>query len=395
MLGGGGDRFSVYALGGYSRFDVGTDVPYNYATNGYHGGGGLRLGLSDRLAIRFDGRAVFGQEDNIAGGSAMHLVGSLGLAYFTGSRRASERDEPEPPAPIEDVPSPQQPPMAEGREPDEPAMPEAGRREPPPPPRAARLRGPSGRAEQIELGLFGSFTRYDRSFELENQIGAGVRLGYFLSDRVNIEVEGGFQTPKQKAPGTESSTFALGSASLGFNFPAGRHSFYLLGGYTHQQFADFPPYEFSDHSVHGAVGARFFLSRRVALRLEGRAIYGWDTNSGTAPWSGQVIGSAGLSFFATPPRQRTAGGVGGRSYQWYWGGQGGAIISRTNLQPYYYDPLVGGHWMISAKRTSLYVAYEQAFFISDSRAAIFDPSAEFTGARRSARCTWAPPRTGC
>jgi hypothetical protein len=71
--------------------------------------------------------------------------------------------------------------------------------------------------------------------------------------------------------------------------------------------------------------------------------------------------------------------VGGRSYQWYWGGQGGAIISRTNLQPYYYDPLVGGHWMISAKRTSLYVAYEQAFFISDSRAAIFDPSAEFTG----------------
>jgi hypothetical protein len=141
MLGGGGDRFSVYALGGYSRFDVGTDVPYNYATNGYHGGGGLRLGLSDRLAIRFDGRAVFGQEDNIAGGSAMHLVGSLGLAYFTGSRRASERDEPEPPAPIEDVPSPQQPPMAEGREPDEPAMPEAGRREPPPPPRAARLKG--------------------------------------------------------------------------------------------------------------------------------------------------------------------------------------------------------------------------------------------------------------
>jgi len=379
ILGTGG-RFDLYALGGFSRLDAGTTVPYNYHTDGFHGGVGFRIG-THRLALRAEGRALFMPNDNFAG-STMHLLGSLGISLFTGSgTRAREPQQPQP-APREPEQAPPQepqplPPIAAA--PDEPAPIAAPARRPLPPPVRPRTRGGVG-AEQIELGVFGSFTRYDRSFELKNQFGGGLRLGYFLSDRINLEFEGGYQMPVQKAPGIEDATFALGSVSLGYNFPVGgRNTWYLLGGFTRQQWGDFPPYEFSDNGVHGAIGTRLFLTDKMALRLEGRAIYAPKTNSGTAPWSGQVIGTAGLSFLAAPPRQRVAGGEGGRAYQWYWGAQGGVFIYKTNLQSAYYDPLVGGHWMITKKLTSLYVAYEQAFFLTNAAALIFDPSAETTG----------------
>jgi len=63
-----------------------------------------------------------------------------------------------------------------------------------------------------------------------------------------------------------------------------------------------------------------------------------------------------------------------RDYQWYWGGQGGAFYYQTGVQGYYFDPLVGGHWLITAKRTALYLAYEQAMFLTEAKAVIVDPS---------------------
>src|SRR2546425_13233738 len=49
------------------------------------------------------------------------------------------------------------------------------------------------RAEQIEISGFGSYTRYDRAFLLNNQFGGGVRIGYYTSNRVGIDLEGGYQ----------------------------------------------------------------------------------------------------------------------------------------------------------------------------------------------------------
>jgi len=69
-----------------------------------------------------------------------------------------------------------------------------------------------------------------------------------------------------------------------------------------------------------------------------------------------------------------------RSYQWYWGGQGGAFMYQTDQQPYYLDPVIGGHWLITAKRTALYMAYEQAWFLTDARATVVDPNSN-TGLR--------------
>jgi len=61
-----------------------------------------------------------------------------------------------------------------------------------------------------------------------------------------------------------------------------------------------------------------------------------------------------------------------RTFQWYWGGQGGAFYYQTSAQPYYYDPIMGAHWLITAKRTALYLAYEQAVFLTDAKAVIPD-----------------------
>jgi opacity protein-like surface antigen len=62
------------------------------------------------------------------------------------------------------------------------------------------------------------------------------------------------------------------------------------------------------------------------------------------------------------------------SYRWYWGAQGGGYLYQTNSQGYHLDPIIGGHWLITAKRTGLYIGAEQAFFLSDARAAVFDPN---------------------
>lgn len=67
-----------------------------------------------------------------------------------------------------------------------------------------------------------------------------------------------------------------------------------------------------------------------------------------------------------------------RSFQWYWGGQGGVFTYRTLLQPFYYDPIAGGHWLITASRTALYVAYEQAWFLTDATTVVADPASTGT-----------------
>jgi len=99
------------------------------------------------------------------------------------------------------------------------------------------------------------------------------------------------------------------------------------------------------------------------------------TTAGTIPTNqrlhGGVQGSVGASYFFIPPQQGRGFNT---NFQWYWGAQGGFFLSKTNTQPYVYDPIVGGHWLITSRRTALYLAYEQSFFLTDAQAVIFDPA---------------------
>ena len=225
------------------------------------------------------------------------------------------------------------------------------------------------RADNLEFNGFGSWWRFDRAFLLKNTFGGGVRVGYNLSDRVGLEVVGDYVKTTDLANTFDITVQAL-SANLVLTYPMGKRStVYATGGVTHASFGI--PYDFSENMVDGGVGARMFIGKHVAVRGDVRAMYTPNTSLPTGTWGGQVVGSAGVSYFFVPPQQ---GRGFNKEYQWYWGAQGGAFVYKTNVQPYYYDPVIGGHWLITARRTALYVAYEQAVFLTDANAVLFDPN---------------------
>lgn len=158
---------------------------------------------------------------------------------------------------------------------------------------------------QFEIGAFGSFTRYDRAFGLDNQIGGGGRLGYFFSRAISVELDIGYQQPTPTAGGNNAA-LSLGSGSLVLNMGGDRNLFYILGGYTRLQFGDNPGYSFTDNGFHGAIGDRMFLGERVAIRAEGRAIYSPSTGFPSGNWAGHIVGSLGLSIFTGPSAFRDA-----------------------------------------------------------------------------------------
>ena len=162
---------------------------------------------------------------------------------------------------------------------------------------------------QFEFGAFGSFTRYDRAFGLDNQLGGGGRFGYFFSPAIGVEVDAGYQQPSLTTGGT-TAALALGAASLVVNLGGDNNLFYILGGYSRLRFTDNPSYMFTDNGVHGGIGDRIFLGERIALRLEARGIYSPNTGLPGGAWAGHIVGSAGLSVFTGPSALHDADGDG-------------------------------------------------------------------------------------
>src|SRR5436309_2519016 len=157
-------------------------------------------------------------------------------------------------------------------------------------------------AGQVEVGAFGSYTRYDATFGLAHKIGGGVRMGYLLGSIVGVEADVLFQPEYTVTPpgGTTSTLEPLiGSASVVINaVHANRLMAYVLGGYSLLDFGTRAPYRFTDHGVHGGAGVRLFLTERIALRVEGRAIYSPSTQSTFGPKTAtHFLGTAGLSVF--------------------------------------------------------------------------------------------------
>src|SRR6266540_4090554 len=160
-------------------------------------------------------------------------------------------------------------------------------------------------AHQFEIGAYASFTRYDRAFSLDHQIGGGGRLGYFFSRAIGAEAEFGYQQPAPASGGAKAA-LALWSGSLTLNVGNENNLFYILGGYTRLEFSDHPSYSFTDNGFHGGIGDRMFFGDRVAVRIEGRAIYSPKTGFSSGNWAGHIVGSAGLSIFTGPSGFRDA-----------------------------------------------------------------------------------------
>jgi OOP family OmpA-OmpF porin len=156
------------------------------------------------------------------------------------------------------------------------------------------------RAHQLELGGYGSITRYDHLMRLDPRIGAGARLGYAFTNLLQLEVEFGLAQPHTRNQ-FGFTTVRWGGASLILNVAGRRNRPYLLGGYTRIDYGSGAnaPYDFGDHAVHGAIGDRFFFMDGVALRFEGRAIFAPKTDRRFGgEWAGHVVGSIGITMFA-------------------------------------------------------------------------------------------------
>ncbi len=160
------------------------------------------------------------------------------------------------------------------------------------------------RGGQFEFGLFGSFTRYDAAFLMDNAFGGGARLGYFLSNRVSLEADVVFQQPYTVALGTMEPLIGGGSAAFNV-IAADRFMVFLLGGYSALDFGNINPYRFTDGGFHGGLGTRLFLGRNFALRLEGRVIYTPTSNSTlTTEPATHFAGFGGFSFLNKPGAPR-------------------------------------------------------------------------------------------
>lgn len=227
------------------------------------------------------------------------------------------------------------------------------------------------KAQNIEFGAFGAYWRFDKSFLIKNGFGAGARIGYNLSDRIGLEITGDFVATTNTASTQDVNINALG-ANLVYNFPiSDKLTLLASGGYARVVYGPDPPYDFTQHMVAGGLGFRQFVGHHVAVRGDVRAQYRPDNPFYSNAFTGHVQGSLGASYFFIPPQQ---GHGFNTNFQWYWGAQGGAFASKTNVQPMVYDPIIGGHWLIKSRRTALYVAYEQSFLLSEATAVIQDPN---------------------
>ncbi len=196
-------------------------------------------------------------------------------------------------------------------------------------------------AHQIEFGGFGSYTRYDRSFGLDDQFGGGGRLGYFFNETFSLEVDGNVAYPTPTVGGMHVQT-RYGSASLLLNSGGQRNILYLLGGYTYLDNGVNPPYNFKLNAAHAGIGDRIFLfGDRLALRLEARGYYGLKDSPFDAKPVLHVLGSAGLSYFLL----------------------GGGPRAATP------PPIPKAR----RKRTAAYVAYEQSVFLTDKQTTFVAP----------------------
>ncbi|HXQ28486.1 MAG TPA: OmpA family protein [Gemmatimonadales bacterium] len=142
-----GEHDMLYVLGGYSILDFGTQPPYQFTDGGIHGAIGDRLFLSDHVALRFEGGAIYTPSTTSTFGtkSPVHIVATAGLAIFARGAPKATPPTPAPPQPLPpvaaappaapvDTPPPAPAPQPVDTPPPAPAQPPAMAESTPPPP---------------------------------------------------------------------------------------------------------------------------------------------------------------------------------------------------------------------------------------------------------------------
>jgi outer membrane protein OmpA-like peptidoglycan-associated protein len=158
-------------------------------------------------------------------------------------------------------------------------------------------------SRRYEVGLFGAYTKYDKTFGLADKLGGGVRFAYAITPMFGLEVEALFQSP-QDVSGVHLEPLIGGGSLVVNTLNASRMTIYVLGGYSRLDFGGTSPYRFTDGGYHAGAGVKLYMSSRVALRFEARGIDSPSTTSSFGQKATHLVGSAGFSFFQSDTRTR-------------------------------------------------------------------------------------------
>ncbi len=114
----------------------------------------------------------------------------------------------------------------------------------------------TGAAHQVELGAFGSYTRYDQAAtNLTGNSGAGGRLGFYFSRLLSVESEGDYTVTALRATGSDvtisrvGATMLLHARAMGLYLGAGYERLYYRGALSIQ-----------DDGGHAVLGTRMSLA---------------------------------------------------------------------------------------------------------------------------------------
>ncbi len=165
-------------------------------------------------------------------------------------------------------------------------------------PVAGALAAQSVSRGQVEVDTFGTLSTYDNaSIGLNSKLGAGARLGLFLSSVFSVEANGDFTRADSLGSGVAVDVARIGGTVYAHLPVASWNTVYMGAGYERLFYRG--GMQGDDNGAHVILGDRIPIGERVAIRLEGRAAY-FPNSPFQAP-NGQALnlgGALGVSIYS-------------------------------------------------------------------------------------------------
>ena len=150
-------------------------------------------------------------------------------------------------------------------------------------------------AGTFEITGFGRFTRFDDTLRIQEELGAGGSLGFFLLPILALEAEGAYTRTHSNVTGLPVSSIPL-RGRLSLHIPIGGYASGIRVGAGYVRNLYRKSVDFDDNGFTGIFGFRWGLSRNFGFRIDGTADYVRSPEGGRADnyinWGAQ----AGLSL---------------------------------------------------------------------------------------------------
>jgi outer membrane protein OmpA-like peptidoglycan-associated protein len=154
-----------------------------------------------------------------------------------------------------------------------------------------------GKGTQVELGTFGTFTKFDNSdLGFGDEFGAGGRLAIFFSRLLSLEASGDYTETNAGISSARITATRIGG-TLFAHAPIGGSAWSIGLGYERLFYR--AAQHFNDGGIHLIMGPRVPLGARAAFRVEGIATYVPSSNAPLASGASiNLSATAGLSIYS-------------------------------------------------------------------------------------------------